>query len=279
MGIEKGSRNFDKERVILSAITARWDTFIERLPWWAGSVTTVAILGAFTVYTLYIVFVPSDLAPAVLPVDVAEYEGYLLSPLYSPPIPSPWDWLSPAIFVLWAPLGFRLTCYYYRKAYYRAFLWDPPNCSGKAQQHEPRSPENYDGERNFWIFNNIHRYFLYASIIVVAFLWYEAIKAFFPDGFAIGVGSLLFLVNVILLSGYTFGCHSMRHLAGGRVDCYSCVRAGNVRRKSFDWITVLNKHHMFWAWVSLFSVWAADVYVRLLISGVIPEDPRIFLQL
>ncbi len=246
----------------MSGSTLSWSALTGRLPWWAGSVTTVAILGAFTIYTLYIVFFEPQ---------AAEYGGYLLSPLYSPPVPSPVSWLSPAIFVLWAPLGFRLTCYYYRKAYHRAFFWDPPNCSSKAQQREPRSPENYNGERNLWVFNNIHRYFLYASIIVMAFLWYEAIRAFFPDGFGITIGSLLFLLNVVLLSGYTFGCHSLRHLAGGRTDCYSCVRGGNLRRKSFHWVSVLNGRHMFWAWVSLFSVWGADVYVRLLLSGVITD--------
>ena len=252
----------------MSAITSGWNTFVERLPWWAGSVTTVAILGAFTIYSLWIVFF----------LDVAEYGGYLLSPMYSPPVNSPWYWLSPAVLVLWIPLGFRLTCYYYRKAYYRAFLWDPPNCSEKAQGREPRSPENYRGERNLFIFSNVHRYFLYGSIVVVAFLWYETVRAFFPEGFpggfGITIGSLLFLLNIVLLSAYTFGCHSMRHLTGGRVDCYSCVTGGNVRRKAHQWVSVLTGRHMFWAWVSMFSVWGADVYVRLLMSGVIPYDVR-----
>ena len=247
--------------------TFSWSAFTARFPWWAGSVTTVAILGAFTVYGLWVTFFAS----------VAEYGGYLLSPMYSPPVPSPWDWLSPAVFVLWIPLGFRLSCYYYRKAYYRAFFWDPPNCSSKAQQREPRSPENYRGERNLFVLNNVHRYFLYGSIVVVAFLLYEALRSFFPDGgFGITIGSLLFLLNVILLSGYTFGCHSMRHLAGGRADCYSCVRGGNLRRRTFNWVSVLNGRHMFWAWVSMFSVWGADVYVRLLMAGVIPQDPAIW---
>ncbi|MDQ3924234.1 MAG: succinate dehydrogenase [Actinomycetota bacterium] len=251
--------------------TFSWSAFTARFPWWAGSVTTVAILGAFTVYVLLVVF---------LQPEPADYGGYLLSPLYSPPVPSVVEWLSPAIFILWIPLGFRATCYYYRKAYYRAFFWDPPNCSSKAQQREPRSPENYRGERALFVLNNVHRYFLYGSIIVVAFLVYEAVDAFFPNGFpggfGITLGSLLFLLNIILLSGYTFGCHSMRHLAGGRADCYSCVRGGNLRRKTFNWVSVLNGRHMFWAWTSLFSVWAADVYVRLLIAGVIPQDPGIW---
>lgn len=248
-------------RLVLSGSSLSWSTLTGRLPWWAGSVTTVAILGAFGVYSLFIVFFQ----------PVAAYGGYLLSPMYSPPVPSPWNWISPAVFVLWIPLGFRATCYYYRKAYYRAFFWDPPNCSSEAQQKEPRRPENYRGERNVFVLNNVHRYFLYGSLIVVAFLWIEAIRSFFPDGAGVTIGSLVLLLNVVLLSGCTFGCHSMRHLVGGKVDCYSCVRGGNARRRVHRWVGVLTGRHMFWAWFSLFSVWGADVYVRLLMAGAIPN--------
>ena len=59
-----------------------------------------------------------------------EHEGYL-SPLFSPLIAPDWlpSWFSPGIFILWVPLGFRATCYYYRKAYYRSFVWAPPACA------------------------------------------------------------------------------------------------------------------------------------------------------
>jgi hypothetical protein len=36
---------------------------------------------------------------------------------------------SPALLILIFPLGFRMTCYYYRRSYYRAFWWSPPACS------------------------------------------------------------------------------------------------------------------------------------------------------
>ena len=41
------------------------------------------------------------------------------------------DWypLSPALLILVFPLGFRMTCYYYRKAYYRSFWLSPPACA------------------------------------------------------------------------------------------------------------------------------------------------------
>ena len=43
------------------------------------------------------------------------------------------DWyvLSPALLILVFPLGFRMTCYYYRKAYYRSFWASPPACAGR----------------------------------------------------------------------------------------------------------------------------------------------------
>ena len=60
----------------------------------------------------------------------AHYEwGPYLSPFYSPLItPKGWP-LSPAFLILWAPLGFRATCYYYRKAYYRSLFASPPGCA------------------------------------------------------------------------------------------------------------------------------------------------------
>ena len=48
----------------------------------------------------------------------------------------------------------------------------------------------------------------------------DAIRAFwFADGFGIGIGTLILCANAILLGGYTFGCHSLRHIIGGRNDC------------------------------------------------------------
>jgi hypothetical protein len=223
----------------------------------------VIVLTAFGIYSLTIVL----LYPG-------EYRDYI-SPFYSPPIPRP-DWLpgfiTAPLFILWIPLGFRATCYYYRKAYYRAFFWDPPACSAGAQKREPRSAENYRGERALFVLNNVHRYFLYASFVVVFFLWYDAILTFFPGGsFGVKLGSLIFLINVIMVSAYTFSCHSLRHLIGGNKDCYTCIRGGNARRKLYNGVTRLNLRHPQWAWISLFTLLAADVYFRLIAAGVIPD--------
>ena len=246
----------------MASITAAIKRPIQRLPWWVGPITVTTVLTGFGIYVMVM----------ILFFERGEYANYL-SPFYSPPVPSPLpDWLSPAIFVLWIPLGFRATCYYYRKAYYRAFFWDPPACSSKAQQREPRSAENYRGERNLFVWNNIHRYFLYGSFVVLAFLTLDTVRAFLPDGsFGITVGSLIFLVNVTLLWMYSLSCHSLRHLIGGRVDCYSCVSGGEARLKAYSWLSVLNRQHGLWAWLSLFSVLLADIYVRLLLGDAITD--------
>jgi len=173
------------------------------------------------------------------------------------------SWLpySPAILILWAPGGFRLTCYYYRGAYYKAFWADPPACA----VGEPR--KSYVGE-SAWplLIQNIHRYFLYLAIVFIGLLAYDAIKSYWFEGrFGIGVGSLVLTVNVVLLGGYTFGCHSFRHIVGGRLDCIS---QAPVCSRAYKCSSVLNRGHMFWAWTSLCSVMFADVYVRLCAMGV-----------
>ena len=68
---------------------------------------------------------------------------------------------SAALLILWAPGGFRFTCYYYRGAYYKAFWQDPPACT----VGEPR--KSYWGERSFpLIIQNVHRYFLYLALLL-----------------------------------------------------------------------------------------------------------------
>lgn len=199
-----------------------------------------------------------------------------LSPFYSPelwgnsphawfgPSPAWWPgWLpySPALFILWAPAGFRFTCYYYRGAYYKAFWFSPPACSvGKPHK-------SYLGERTGpLVIQNLHRYFMYVAVLFIGLLTWDAIHAFwFADGFGIGVGTIVLCVNVVLLAGYTFGCHSLRHLVGGNRDCIS---ESPTCHKLYKGCSALNKKHMVWAWCSLISVMFADVYVRLVSMGV-----------
>ena len=178
------------------------------------------------------------------------------------------------IFILWIPLGFRTTCYYYRKAYYRSYFADPPACA----VGEPTIHRGYAMERAFpFILQNIHRWFLYLAFVPLFFLWYDAFASFVNTGqVRIGLGSFLLLANAALLSGYSLSCHSLRHLAGGRLDCFSCGVANRVRYRAWQRLTGLNERHMLWAWVSLVSVAMADLYVRAIAAGWI-VDPAIFL--
>jgi hypothetical protein len=230
---------------------------MRRDAWWVELVPVVVVLGAYSIYATWRAF------------ENRCYEwGPYLSPFYSPLIKPSWWPLSPALLILGGPLGFRATCYYYRKAYYRAFFLDPPACAvGEGRSHR------YRGETAFpLILQNLHRYFLYIALIFLIILWYDAIHAFWFNGrFGIGAGSLVLLGNIILLTLYTFSCHSLRHIVGGKLDCFTCVTFGRQRHKAWKGLSFLNEHHMLFAWLSLFSVGLADLYVRLVASGTIQD--------
>jgi hypothetical protein len=232
---------------------------MRRDAWWLELLPVIALLGAFGAYATLRAF------------EGKFYEwGPYLSPFYSPLIDPHHGWwpFSPAILILAFPLGFRATCYYYRKAYYRAFFLDPPACA----VGEP-GKRRYRGESKFpFILQNLHRYFLYAGFIFLIFLWKDAIHAFFFDGrFGIGVGTLVMLLNVILLTTYALSCHSLRHLVGGKLDCFSCAAFGGPRHTAWRWLTVLNERHMLYAWISLIVVGLTDLYIRMVASGAITD--------
>jgi len=226
---------------------------------WVDNLPFLIVFSAFGLYATWRAFE-----------DAYYWVDPYLSPFYSPLIDPRHHWwrFSPALLILGGPLGFRLTCYYYRKAYYRAYFADPPGCAVR----EGRGSK-YRGETSFpFILQNIHRYFFYLAVVFIVILWYDAIRAFdFPNGFGIGVGTLVMLANVILLTTYTFSCHSLRHLVGGKLDCFSCATLGAPRYGAWRWVTRLNEHHMFWAWVSMISVGLTDLYIRLVAAGTIRD--------
>jgi hypothetical protein len=207
-----------------------------------------------------------------------EADGYL-SPLFSPllvfkDMPT---WLSPGLLILWIPIGFRATCYYYRKAYYRFYFADPPGCAvGEPTVHRRFALENALP----FVLQNLHRYLLYLAFIPLFFLWLDVFQGFanWDDaGIAhprLGFGGVLLLLNTVLLTGYSLSCHSLRHLVGGRIDCFSCTRARRVRYSLWQRLTDLNRNHMWWAWTSLITVTLADMYVRALQAGLL-TDPQI----
>lgn len=241
--------------------------------WWISPVAVLLGLTAFIVYATWAALQGAHY-----------FTGPYLSPFYSPvlftdlgveghaPLEHAWfgqwpgwwpAWIpaSPAILILFFPGIFRLTCYYYRKAYYRAFAWTPPACAVSAL---PR--RSYRGERGMLLFQNLHRYALYPALAYIVILTYDAATAFTYEGqVGIGVGSLVLTINVILLGSYTFGCHSLRHLIGGRSDCFSCGRG---RHSAWKKVSTLNRRHGMWAWFSLFWVGFADLYVRLVSMGI-----------
>ncbi|HKW57736.1 MAG TPA: hypothetical protein VJN42_10290 [Candidatus Acidoferrum sp.] len=241
---------------------SRLGSTLRRDAWWVELIPVVILLGLFGIYATLRAF------------EGAFYSwGPYLSPFYSPLIDPNhhwWPW-SPALLILGGPLGFRATCYYYRKAYYRAFFLDPPACAVAES-----SKRKYKGETAFpFILQNVHRYFFYIAVVFLAFLWYDAVVAYDFDGhFGIGVGTLIMSVNIIMLTLYTFSCHSLRHLAGGKLDCFSCATFGMPRHSAWRGITFLNERHMLLAWISLITVGSTDLYIRLVATGAI-RDLRI----
>jgi len=245
--------------------------------WWVQPLVVFLGLSTFLVYATWAAFQG----------DHYTYGPYL-SPFYSPeffgssphswfgPKPAAWPaWLpfSPALLILPIPAFFRVTCYYYRGAYYKAFWADPPGCS----VGEPR--KKYLGERWFpLVIQNIHRYFLYVAIAFIGVLLIDSWKGFWfpadgstvmvagtPTQFGIGIGSIVLTLNAVFLGLYTFGCHSLRHIVGGAMD----VMTGRpVRKSAYACVSCLNRWHMKWAWTSLLWVGFTDLYVRMCAMGV-----------
>ena len=236
--------------------------------WWIQPLVVFLGLSGFIVYATWAAFQGEHYT-----------HGPYLSPFYSPEIfgdsshswlgPKPGWWpavlpFSPALLILWAPGGFRFTCYYYRGAYYKSFWADPPSCA----VGEPR--KGYRGENSFpLIIQNIHRYFLYFALLFLLVLAYDAWKGYwFADGFGVGVGSIVLTLNVVFLGGYTLGCHSLRHLIGGGRNR---LADSPTQLSAYNCVSSLNCRHQNWAWMSLFWVAFSDVYVRMCSMGIWPD--------
>ena len=242
--------------------------------WWQEPLTTFVLLSAWVLYA--VIRTASQRAYFV---DKYHY----LSPFFSPCVSSSCEpgardfgtWFGHfppfvplAIVVLPFLLGFRLTCYYYRKAYYRAFWQSPPACA-VAEPHG-----KYTGETRFpLIVQNLHRYFFYAAVVISVVNTYDLIRAFRggDGGFGIGLGTLIMLVNVVMLWTYTASCHSCRHLMGGRLKHFS---AHPVRYKAWTYVSKINTRHMQLAWTTLGTLMLTDGYIALVASGAF-GDPRI----
>ena len=244
---------------------------LRRDRWWIQPVVTVSILTAFIIYSTWAAFQNRYYYVG------ATFGRDLVSPFYSPCLAkicvpgaragfflSGWT-LSPALLILVFPLGFRLTCYYYRRSYYRAFWWSPP-ARAVSDAHT-----NYSGETRFpLIMQNLHRYFFYFGLIFNVLLTYDAILAFRQPGLGYGVtvGTIVLVVNATLLWLYSLSCHACRHLCGGGAKSF---KAHPIRYHFWKFLTPLNARHMNFAWASLVFVALADVYVRLVASGALTD--------
>jgi hypothetical protein len=268
--------------------------------WWAGPLTVLVGLLIFVTYANIATFQGAYFEIRKNDKGQIDWNGEpvapYLTPFYSPLIydakshhawikqdkPSWWPSFFPfsaALLILPFPLLFRLTCYYYRKAYYRAFWADPPACA----VGEPR--KGYWGENRLpLILQNAHRYAMYFAVLFLVFLGYDFLLSLWwptdsagkllPNGghqIGMGLGSLVMLANWLLLTGFTFGCNSLRHLVGGRLDCFSCphnIAQTTKSYKAWRFVSWFNDRHSLWAWMSLFSVGFTDFYIRMCSLGV-----------
>jgi len=161
--------------------------------------------------------------------------------------------------------GFRVTCYYYRKAYYRS-LWFSPQACAVAEPHK-----KYSGETRFpLVLNNSHRYFFYLAAVVLLINTYDAILAFHgkDGGFGLGLGNVIIWVNVLMLAGYTASCHACRHVMGGRLKHFS---RHPLRYRLWTWVSKLNVRHGAFAMISLFTVILTDFYIMAVSAGWISD--------
>jgi hypothetical protein len=258
-----------KTRAQISERTLRQD------PWWRSPAITATLLTIWVAYATVHVFIGHWYW-------VPKY--HYLTPFFSPCISgecapgssSLGQWfpaLPPiipyALVSLPFVLGFRLTCYYYRRAYYRAFWRAPAACAVR----EPHA--KYTGETRFpLIMQNLHRIFFYMVLLISILNTYDVIQAFRgPNGsFGFGLGTVIMLANVVLLWAYTLSCHSCRHITGGRLKNFS---KHPVRYWIWTQVSRLNTRHMQLAWTTLGTLMLTDLYIWLLAAGVF-SDPRFF---
>jgi hypothetical protein len=250
-----------RPRAAIGAKTLRTDR------WWLAPALTVLGLVAWLAYAVTHTFMQKWY--------FVEGPGHhYLTPFYSPCVSQgcvpeaaefgrflPDVWFIPyAALSLPFLLLFRLTCYYYRKAYYRSFWASPPACA------VPDGHKRYTGETRFpLIFQNAHRYAFYAAFLIsLVNTWDAAVSFHGTEGFGFGLGNLVLWINVIMLWAYTLSCHSCRHIIGGRLKHFS---AHPIRYRLWGFVSTLNGKHMQLAWITLATLAITDFYVMALAAG------------
>jgi hypothetical protein len=254
-----------RPRAAIAAKTLRTDR------WWLAPLLTVAGLTLWLAYAVTHTFLRKWY--------FAEGPGYhYLTPFFSPCVSTgcnpdaaefgrflPNQWFIPfASLSLPFLLLFRLTCYYYRRAYYRSYWLSPPACA------VPDRHQRYTGETRVpLIFQNAHRYAFYAAVLISLINTWDLIRSFRgTESFGLGVGNLVLLINVTLLWAYTLSCHSCRHITGGRLKHFS---QHPVRYRFWLFVSRLNTRHMLLAWVTLGTLALTDLYVMAISAGWFPD--------
>lgn len=248
-----------RPRAAIEAKTLRTDR------WWLAPLLTVLGLSAWVAYATFRVFMQKWYW-----VDAYHY----LTPFYSPcvskgcvPAAAEFGRFIPdSPLIPYAALSlpflllFRLTCYYYRKAYYRSFWLSPPACA------VPDGHAKYTGETRFpLIFQNAHRYAFYAAVLISLINTWDAVLAMHsPSGFGFGLGNVILWINVIMLWAYTASCHSCRHIMGGKLKHFS---KHPVRYRLWNIVSKLNTRHMGLAWITLATLALTDFYIMGLAAG------------
>jgi hypothetical protein len=240
--------------------------------WWLAPLLTVVLLTLWVAYGLvrgfmqkwywvddyhYLTPFYSPCVSTACDPEAAHFGRFLPAKIL---IPIPFAALSLPFLLL-----FRLTCYYYRRAYYRSYWLSPPACA------VPDGHQKYTGETRFpLVFQNAHRYLFYAAVAISIINTWDAVLAFHgkTGGFGFGLGNIIILGNVVLLWAYTLSCHSCRHLVGGRLKHFS---KHPVRYWMWTQVSRLNTRHKLYAWVTLGTLMLTDFYVMLVASGTISD--------
>jgi len=248
--------------------------------WWSQPLTMGVGLTAALVYTFWRLFLYGTETENGTSLISYELEGStVMSPIFSPNVLewnlfglNEWnhpEWVNAAILVLWIPFGFRGTCYYMRRVYYRTFFASPVACW--VDEPDINKKIGYGGEKRLFIFNNLHRYFLYAAMIILVIKWWDVTHTMHFDsashhGYGVSLGTFVMGIEAFLLTMYVTSCHALRHLAGGMLDRWT-TGISRIRGQLFGKISVLNRSHGFWFWTSLTFVFLGDLWVLAVAEG------------
>ena len=248
--------------------------------WWSKPMAMGIGLTAALIYTVWRLFLyGTETANGGSLISYELHGSTVMSPIFSPNVLewnlfglNEWnhpEWVNAAILVLWIPFGFRGTCYYMRRVYYRTFFASPTACW--VDEPDINKAIGYKGEKRLFIFNNLHRYFLYAAMIILVIKWWDVTHTihFTEDGingYGASIGTFVMGLEAFLLTMYVTSCHALRHLAGGMLDRWT-TGISRARGVLFGKISVLNRSHGFWFWTSLIFVFLGDLWVLAVAEG------------